>query len=152
VDYTVEKWLGLTINRTKTRVVVLTPNGDATLDFLGYTFRYDWDRRGRKQRFLTAVPSAKAVARAKSELREMTDYRRCFVPLPDLVGTINRKLRGWKAYFSFGHPRAAHRDINRFAIERLILHAHRRSQRPSRPPTGKSYYSFITHTLGYQLL
>src|SRR5437867_4795557 len=46
VEATVEGWLGLTINREKTRIVKLTPNEGGSLDFLSYTFRYDWDRFG----------------------------------------------------------------------------------------------------------
>ena len=42
----------LTINRKKTRVVNLRQPG-ATLDFLGFTFRYDRDLHGRDHRYLT---------------------------------------------------------------------------------------------------
>ena len=38
----------LEINREKTRVVDLREEG-ASLDFLGYTFRYDRDRQGRER-------------------------------------------------------------------------------------------------------
>ena len=41
-----EAWMGLEINREKTRVVDLQEKG-ASLDFLGYTFRYDRDLYGR---------------------------------------------------------------------------------------------------------
>src|ERR1700692_1102022 len=41
----------LEINREKTRVVDLREPG-ASLDFLGYTFRYDRDLKGRHQRSL----------------------------------------------------------------------------------------------------
>ena len=40
-----EGWLGLTVNREKTRVVELK-EPKASLDFLGYTFRFDRDRHG----------------------------------------------------------------------------------------------------------
>lgn len=64
VEVMTEGWLGLTINREKTRIVRLGPkHGEGTeqLDFLGYTFRYDWDRYGRGTRYFTAVPSAKSA-------------------------------------------------------------------------------------------
>src|SRR5690606_9493434 len=108
VESTVEGWLGLTINRRKTRVVVLQPDGDASLDFLGYTFRYEWGHTDRSRRFLTASPSAKALAHRKAKLREATDYRKCHVPPVELIAVVNRQLRGWKNYFSFGFPRWAH--------------------------------------------
>jgi RNA-directed DNA polymerase len=152
VETTLEEWLGLTINRRKTRVVVLERNGDAGLDFLGYTFRYEWGRVQRTRRFLTVVPSAKAVALRKAKLRETTNAKRCLVPIVDLVETVNRQLQGWGSYFSFGSVRDAHRVINAHAVRRLTVHLQRRSQRACRPPAGMSYYSFLTQRLGLQLL
>lgn len=152
VEGTVEGWLGLTINRKKTRVVRVTRDGGDSLDFVGYTFRYDWDRFGRGTRYLTAVPAAKAMAHRRESVRELVNARSCFVPMPVLVKKLNRQLWGWKQYFSYGHPRQAHRVINAFVIERLTQHLQRRSQRPCRPPAGMSYYGFITGRLGLKLL
>jgi RNA-directed DNA polymerase len=152
VDGTVEEWLGLKINREKTRVIRLTPDGDESLDFLGYTFRYEWGHTDRERRFLTASPSAKAVARCKESLRGATNWRVCYVPAPELVETINHRLRGWSNYFSFGFTRWAYRSINAFTIDRLTIHLRRRSQRPCRPPAGTSFYQFVTRRLGLRLL
>lgn len=152
VEATVEGWLGLTINRKKTRIVRLTPNGEKSLDFLGYTFRYEWDHYGRGRRYFTAVPSAKAMARGKAELRALISRRSNCIPLPVLIGRVNSKLRGWGQYFSFGHPRRAHRVMNAFVLERLTHHLQRRSQRPCRPPAGMTSYSFLTGSLGLKLL
>ena len=152
VEETAEGWLVLTINRRKTRMIVLGPESDTSLDFLGYTFRYEWDRLGRNRRFLTAVPSAKAVARQRDAMRMLISARSSFVPMPVLVAQVNRKLRGWKQYFSIGHPRRAHRDMNAFVVARLTKHLQRRSQRAFRPPKGMSYYSFLTRRLGLELL
>jgi RNA-directed DNA polymerase len=152
VDQTVEGWLGLTINRRKTRVIELTPESATSLDFLGYTFRYEWGYTDRKRRFLTAAPSAKAIAHRKQKLREATNYRRCNVPVAELVENLNRQLRGWGNYFSFGFARWAHRSVNAYAVNRVVVHLHRRSQRPCRPPVGMSYYQFVTRRLGLQLL
>ena len=151
-EETLEGWLGLTINRKKTRVIVLTPKSDASLDFVGYTFRYEWGHTDRTRRFLTASPSAKAVAYRKAKLREATDSRKCFVPVSELVVTLNRQLRGWANYFSFGFPRWAYRDVNAFALERMTIHLQRRSQRACRPPAGMTYYQFLTRRLGLRLL
>lgn len=152
VDETVEGWLGLTINRTKTRVITLTRESGASLDFLGYTFRYEWDRFGRNRRYLTAVPSEKAVARTRDELRKLVGASQSHVPIPTLVEQVSRKLRGWGQYFSFGHPRRAHRAMNAFVVERLRKHLQRRSQRPCRPPAGMTYYGFLTKQFGLRLL
>lgn len=153
VDETAEGWLGLTINRKKTRVITLEPESRDGLDFLGYTFRYEWDRFGRKRRYLTAVPSAKAVARRREVLRALISRRQVYVPLPERIETVNRQLRGWGQYFSIGHPRHAHRAMNRFVIERLQRHLERhRSQRACRPPAGLTYYRFLTRRMGLELL
>jgi RNA-directed DNA polymerase len=152
VEGTVEGWLGLTINREKTRIVRLTPKRDERLDFLGYTFRYDWDRLGRGTRYFTAVPSTKAVTRTKDALRALISRRQHSVPIPQLIARVNRTLRGWQNYFSFGHPRGAYREINAFVIERLTYHFQRRSQRPCRPPADLSWYGFLTGPLGLELL
>jgi RNA-directed DNA polymerase len=152
VERTVEEWLGLKINRKKTRVIRLTPDGNEGLDFLGYSFRYEWGYTDRTRRFLTASPSAKAIASFRQSLREITDHRVSFVPVAALVRTINRRLRGWSNYFSFGFPWWAYKSVNSFTINRLTIHLRRRSQRPCRPPAGMSYYSYLIRRLGLQLL
>jgi RNA-directed DNA polymerase len=152
VEETVEEWLGLKINRTKTRVVRVVPSEAESLDFLGYTFRYDHDRFGRGHRYLTAVPSDKAVARAREKVRTLVGRKQSHVPIRDLVEQVNQSLGGWKNYFSFGHPRRAQRAMNAFVIARLTQHLKRRSQRPCRPPAGMTYYRFLTQHLGLRLL
>jgi len=152
VEGTVEGWLGLTINRKKTRVIALRPEADESLDFLGYSFRYERGHVDRTRRFLTASPSAKALAHRKAKLRELTDHRRTFVPIAELVQTMNQQLRGWKNYFSFGFPRWAHRSINAYAVQRLSIHLRRRSQRACRPRAGMGYHQFLTRRMGLELL
>ena len=152
VERTVEGWLGLTINREKTRVVSVTRTSGESLNFVGYTFRYDWDHHGRGFRYLTAVPSDKAVARRKERVRELTGAKRCFVPVTELVEEVNQQLRGWGAYFSYGHPRRTYRKVNAFVVSRLTKHLKRRSQRACRPPAGMTYYGFLTKRLGLKLL
>src|SRR5688572_19234554 len=103
VEDTVEEWLGLTINREKTRVVQLRP-GEA-LDFLGYTFRYRPDQYGRVGRwYFTVEPSVGAVARLRAQLRVLTESRRGYRPVTEVVADVNRVVRGWGQYFSLGRP------------------------------------------------
>ena len=73
----------------------------------------------------------------------MTDKRMCFKPLPMLVADINRHLKGWANYFSFGYPRMAYKEINWYVLRRLAGHLSRRSQRPYRPPEGVSLYHHL---------
>ncbi len=142
--------MGLAINREKTRVVNLSQEG-ASLDFLGFTFRYDRDLRGRGHRYLNVTPSKKALQRERDQLHEMTNSKQCFKPIPTLMDELNRHLKGWANYFSFGYPRTAYRQINHYVRERLQQHLERRSQRPFRPPEGVSFYAHLQR-LGLKLL
>lgn len=142
VESTLEGWLGLRINRSKTRVVTLREE-QARLDFLGFTFRYDRDRYRRAKRYLNVIPSGKALARERGKLRGKTGHRQAFWPLPALVADLNRHLQGWANYFRYGYPRMAFREINRYVQCRMVKHLKRRSQRPFRPPKGVSLYAHL---------
>jgi RNA-directed DNA polymerase len=135
IETKLESWMGLEINREKTRVIKLKQKG-ASLDFLGYTFRYDRDLGGRRIRYLNVRPSEKALARERAQLRELTDARQSHTPLPQLIEGLNRHLRSWASYFSYGYSRAAFWQIDSYVRWRLTRHLRRRSQRPHRLPEG----------------
>jgi RNA-directed DNA polymerase len=150
VEQKLQGRFALTVNRDKTQTVKLNQPG-ASLNFLGYTFRYDRDLHGRRHRYLNLCVSAKALQRERDKLREMTGPKQCFVPIPELIDEINKHLAGWSNYFGHGYPRMAFRQINHFVRERLVTHLKRRSQRPYRPPGEKSWYAHL-HQLGLQPL
>jgi RNA-directed DNA polymerase len=139
IESKIEGWMGLEINRDKTRVINLRQPGEE-LNFLGYTFRYDRDLRGRCCRYLNVTISQKALKRERQRLKEMISKERCFVPLPQLIEELNGHLRSWANYFSYGYPRKGFRQANAYVRDRLTQHVRRRSQRPFRPPEGVSYY------------
>jgi len=142
VESMVEEWLGLKINREKTRVINLKREG-VSLDFLGFTFRYDRDLRGGAYRYLNVMPSKKALSREREKLGRMTSPSMCFKPVPKLIEEINRHLVGWKNYFEFGYPRKAFREINSYVRGRLSAHLGRRSQRPFKTPEGMTKYEHL---------
>jgi RNA-directed DNA polymerase len=127
----------LEINREKTRVVDLREEG-ASLNFLLFTFRYDRDLKGRDQKYLNVFPSKQAVQREREKLHEMTNSHQCFKPIPVLIGELNRQMKGWANYFSFGYATSAFCEIDRYIRGRLIQHLQRRSQRPYQFPEGES--------------
>jgi len=142
IETKLERWMGLRLNREKTRIVDLREEG-TSLDFLGYTFQYHKDRYGRRKKYLNVSPSKKALKREREQLRRMTGKEMCFKPLPRMVAEVNQHLLGWANYFSFGYPRDAFREINSYVRYRLTCHLKRRSQRPYRPPEGKTMYRHL---------
>jgi len=138
IEDKLESWMGLELNREKTRVVNLKEVGE-TLDFLGSTFRFDRSLyKNWKKRYLNMFPSDKSIANERDKLRELTARRRSCVSIPRMIGEVNRQLIGWGNYFDYGYPRKAFRKINSFLELRLIAHLKRRSQRPFRPPKGRT--------------
>jgi RNA-directed DNA polymerase len=140
----------LSINRKKTRVVDLKKPG-ASLDFLGFTFRYDPDLSGRDHRYLNVFPSQKSIERAKDNLRNLISKERGWIPIPTLIPEVNRWLLSWSRYFAHGYPKWPFRKLNDFVILRLMRHLKRRSQRPFRPPKGRGFPTHL-QALGLELL
>ncbi len=144
-------WLSLEINREKTRVVDLKKE-KASLDFLGYTFRWDRDLYGSGKRYLNVEPSKKSVQRERDRIKELTDRRQGCTPIPQLIDRLNRQLAGWANYFSLGYPRKAYRNVNWHLGYRLANHLkHHRSQRPYHKPAGMSLYEHLQR-LGLKFL
>ena len=142
IETKLEQWMGLKINREKTKIVQLREEG-ASLDFLGYTFRYYRDLKGRPKKYLNVTASKKSILREREKLRQMTSKHMCFKPLPTMIAELNRHLSGWANYFSFGYPRMAYRQINSYVRYRLAIHLHQRSQRPFQPPKDRSLYEHL---------
>ncbi len=143
IEAKLETWMGLEINREKTRVVNLKEVGQG-LDFLGFTFRFDRSLyRNWEKRYLNVFVSEKSVAREREKLRELTARRRSCMPIPRMIGEVNRQMRGWRNYFNYGYPRKAFRKVNSFLELRLIAHLKRRSQRPFRTPKGRTAHEHL---------
>jgi RNA-directed DNA polymerase len=131
IEEKLETGLGLRVNRDKTNIAQMGKEG-ISLDFLGFTLRYDRDLKGRKRRYLNVVPSKKAVARLRDKIRDKTGagYKK---PLREVIEEVNVILRGWANYFRYGYPRKAFRDVNHFVQCRFKRFLLNRSQRRSRP-------------------
>ena len=118
VESKLEGTFGLEINREKTRVVDVKKE---SLDFLGYTFRYDRERKGRRNKtYLNVLPSKKAIAQEREELREMTDVHQSHTPLPELTARLNRQLEGWASYFSYGYPLVGNRLVRSWPLDSAL--------------------------------
>ena len=146
VDETVEEWMGLKINRTKTRIVELNERR-SSFDFLGYTFRYETSRYRGKPPFLTMVPSVKACKRERQRIKELTSGRWNACTVSEVVARLNRQVKGWSNYFDQGRNRPAMRAMNDYIYKRMWKHLSRRSQRGYKPPKNQSWYKHLRHEL-----
>jgi RNA-directed DNA polymerase len=138
IEAKLETWMGLEINREKTRWVELKQPG-ASLDFVGFTFRWERSHLGPGH-YWNVHPSAKSLQRERVKRKAMTSGRHSYWPMPMLIGELNQHLRGWANYFRFGYPSQAFARINQYVQVRLGQHLKRRSQRPFRRPSGISAY------------
>jgi RNA-directed DNA polymerase len=141
LEEVLEGELGLTLNREKTRILDLREAG-VSLDFLGYTFRFDRDLYGRPRKYLNLFPSAQAERRLREKLRQMTASGNK-EPVPKLITALNRVLVGWGNYFSVGYPRKVFRRVNWYVGHRIACHLRRRSQRRCRRMEGASLYASL---------
>jgi len=114
--------LGLSLNETKTHILDAT---EASFDFLGFTVRVS---RGAKtgKPYPNVRPSNKAVKKIKSRLTELTRRELTVIPLGDVVGNVNRSLRGWANYFHYRNSSGAMHKVRHHAEERLRTHLRKR--------------------------
>ena len=107
--------LKLTVNETKTRIAHL-PGEE--FNFLGYTICQCYDRHtGRSQ--LGTRPAKKKVQALAQSLSQLTDRGSLRHDVHELVGELNRCLRGWANYFRLGFVSPAYRSIHHHACRRL---------------------------------
>jgi RNA-directed DNA polymerase len=132
--------LGLRLNRDKTGIVRMNWVGQS-LDFLGFTLRYDRDLKGRSWRYLNVFPSKQAMARLRDRIRWITrsGYKK---PLSEAVCEVDAILHGWANYFGYGYSRNAFRQINYFVQCRFRRFLRNRSQRRCKPfRNGETLYA-----------
>jgi RNA-directed DNA polymerase len=125
--------LGLEPKAAKTRVEHLEEGGGG-FDFLGFHHRMVRSRGlgGKPQvMFLARWPSDRAMQHARDRIRDLTGRRRLGL-WPELIAEdLNRFLRGWAAYFKYGHSAERLSKIRQYARMRLALFIskkHRRSR------------------------
>jgi RNA-directed DNA polymerase len=149
IDESVQEWLhallegkmGLRLNRDKTRIVNLK-EPRTSLDFLGYTFRFDRRWKGRYSPRWRMFPSKKAVVKRREVIRLLTS-RRCQVPLTSVIRELNKGLLGWGRYFCKGDPADVFRDMDRYVHQRMDRFVSTRSQRKMRIPPKVTLYRWL---------
>ena len=99
--------------------------------FLGFTIRYDKDRKGRDKRYWNIEPSDKSLNGIVGKIREYLRRNRHKAPKV-ITGDLNAKIRGWLNYFTVpgvSYPANKKRKLRWYLVQKLYRFYKRKSQR-----------------------
>jgi len=113
--------LGLTLNEAKTGI---RKARSESFNFLGYTFGPQRFRKDGRW-YLGASPSKKSVSRIKQAVADLFEENRT-APWSEVQGRLNRKLKGWSGYFSYGTRLMAYRAVDNYVYEAVCRFLRRR--------------------------
>lgn len=99
----VKRWLsarGLTLNEEKTRLVDIRKEG---IKFLGFSVSWrKWRRQWRG--YVHVEPHPKSQQKLREGVKELLNHWTTVRPEEEIIRQLNRKLKGWAAYFRHGNP------------------------------------------------
>jgi len=119
--------LGLSLNEAKTSV---RDARQERFDFLGYSFGPHYYRKDGHW-YLGASPSKTSVLRLGDKVGEILVHRNKGA-WPEVRDRLNRLLRGWTSYFSYGTRLQAYRAIDHHVYDRVrnfLVHRHKVQRR-----------------------
>jgi RNA-directed DNA polymerase len=122
--------LGLRTQPAKTGIVNLK-HGEG-FDLLGFHHRWVAAKRRPGVHFLARWPSRRAMARARTRIRDLTARSQLRRPITAVVDDLNRFLTGWRGYFRHGNSAASFDALEYFLTERLVLYISKKHQRRGR--------------------
>ena len=114
--------LDLSLNEAKTHIVDAT---QASFDFLGFTIQMSRGASTGKP-YPNVRPADKSLMKIKAKLTALTGRKLTNIALDDIVGNVNRSLRGWANYFHFRNSSRMLSTARIHAEERLRTHLMKR--------------------------
>ena len=114
--------LDLSLNEAKTHVVDAT---QASFDFLGFTIQMSRGASTGKP-YPNVRPADKSLKTIKAKLTALTGRKLTNIALDDIVGNVNRSLRGWANYFHYRNSSLAMSKVRNHAEQRLRTHLMKR--------------------------
>jgi group II intron reverse transcriptase/maturase len=139
--------LSLQLSEEKTRVVNAV---EESFRFLGFEIQKVRNPKSGKW-WPRVTPAKKGEQRVRDRLREIMNRGTRGRPVAEVVGEANRVLRGWGAYFYYGHPQKTMARINHFAEQRLRKWLMRKRQKRgpgyAHYPTAKLYRAYGLYRL-----
>lgn len=132
--------LDLSLNEAKTHIV---DAAQASFNFLGFTIQMSRGANTGKPR-PNVRPADKSLKKIKARLTELTGRELTAIPLGDIVGNVNRSLRGWANYFHYRNSSLAMSKVRNHAEQRLRTHLMKRHKVKDR---GSGWIRFPTTDL-----
>jgi len=125
-----KRWLGtreLILNEQKTRMVDIREEG---IKFLG--FSVSWRRRGRHwYGYVHVEPHFKSQQKLRDSIKELLNHWTETRPEKEIIGALNRRIKGWKAYFGFGNPSHVFGKLEYYLHNKLRRWLWRRHGKPA---------------------
>ena len=132
--------LGLSLNEAKTHIVDAT---QASFNFLGFTIQMSQGAKTGKP-YPNVRPADKSLKKIKARLTALTGRNLTVIPLGDIVGTVNRSLRGWVNYFHYRNSSVTMNKVRHHAASRLRIHLMKRHKIKNR---REALFRFPHHDL-----
>ena len=143
--------LGLELHEDKTKIVNL--DNDECFDFLGYTFRYGYNRQVKvnPKRTVFYYPSKKSVNSIRAKLKDIIKVSQHCNLTYLCKEKLNPILRGWSNYFIHGNSRKELMKVDRYCSKTLCIMLKKKHSKSGKgwrdhPP---SFFYDTLHSLYY---
>jgi RNA-directed DNA polymerase len=120
--------LKLSLNQAKTSI---KDGRRERFDFLGYSFGPEQLRPPRRGWYLAACPSKRSLAQLRAGVADVLNPANTD-PWLKIVTELNRKLRGWANYFSYGTTWQSYWAADWYVCDRVRSFLQRRHKVPTR--------------------